>query len=928
MFQWKPLAAAIGSIAAAGAVGVGALAPTKALGQEEPIEEIVVTGSAIKRVDLNNALPIQVFDTEDIVHSGVTNTTDFIESIPAMQNYYTSSDSVGGSGGGIRTANLRGIGDQYTLSLLNGRRMAPADSGSLIDLSNVPLAAIERVEVLTDGASALYGSDAIAGVVNFIMKDEVQGTTFTIRGDQPSEDGGESWNADIVTGFGSLDTDGFSIVAAYSHQEQDQLAAADRDFAETGFIFFEENGTDYYFQNSSANVIPGNAYVYTADYETQITSFNPNALANGGVCAQQTTPDGEECRFDYTSTIEVIPEHERDSIWLNGKMQFTENLTGFATVLWSNYEMTARIAPYPTGEIPLPLDSDLVQDNVIPYLTAEELALLGTDGEVTGTWRALPAGNRTTTYDTDSLNLTAGVEGFAGEISYSGAITYAETEVDQSYPTGWLLLDEFVEASSSGAFNIFAAQEDFTDADREALAPTIYHGDWDVVKNTMTTLDFQASMPVFQMNGGEAQLAVGGDYRITNYERTLSDANTNATLLFLSPDTPYELERDQWGLYGELYMPVLDNLEITASLRYDDISAVDGKNVDGASVGDIDAGDDDTTYKLSALYRLNDAIAFRGSYGTGFKAPSMREIGEPLSDFGVTSGTFACPFNASNDPENKARWCNTGEDQYNVYRQGSAGLQFETSTQYTFGAVLTPWDSFDMTIDYWNIELEDLVERLTESQIFANPEAYYDLFTFKTNAATGRDELAIIQAAVNAGTSDNSGIDYAVNQTIDLDWGTLDLGLTGTYMIESESSLTGSSLGKFGADDAVVFRNVIALRGTLYTGNWQHNLNLWYRSGYDDQPQTVEVVQDGVPLGQGPTETVQLDVDEYVTVDYMVEYRMLDDALGLTFGVNNIFDEEPPLSLRVSGSGHQVGWDPRYTDPYGQTFYLKADYTL
>ncbi len=179
-----------------------------AIGDEKLLEEIVVTGSAIKRVDLDNALPVQVLTAADIERTGVTNAAQIMTRIPAMQGFTTPGDSVGGDGGGIQTANLRGIGDQYTLTLLNGRRMAPADSGSSIDLSNIPLAAVKRVEILTDGASALYGADAIAGVLNFILLDEVDETTITMRGNKPEESGGERWERSIVTGFGKFDQDG------------------------------------------------------------------------------------------------------------------------------------------------------------------------------------------------------------------------------------------------------------------------------------------------------------------------------------------------------------------------------------------------------------------------------------------------------------------------------------------------------------------------------------------------------------------------------------------------------------------------------------------------------------------------------------------------------------------------------------------------
>ena len=937
---------------------------------EEFIDEVTVTGSAIKRVDLNNALPIQVLDSEQIDRQGITNAGDLIEAVPAMQGFITESDSVGGGGGGIRTANLRGIGDQYTLTLLNGRRMAPADSGSSIDLSNIPIAAVDRVHILTDGASALYGSDAISGVVNFMLKDSVDTTTINIRSDQPETSGGEHWNADIVTGYGDLETNGFSFVASYSHERQDQLAARDRDFSKTGFLFFEHAGETMYFQNSSANAIPGNAYTYTPFFDPTWVSdgmggfitgglyptgeirdgFNPNAFDNGGTCASQTTPDVATCRFDYTSTLEVLPESERDSLSFNGRVKFNDNLQGFATILASQYELTARIAPYPTGEVPLyssriavldgngdrqrdPITNEiisianpdpipqLVLDEVFPHLTAAQIADLG---EVTGTWRAVPASNRTTEYLIDSTNITLGLEGNTSNMDYAVGVTHAITETEQNYPTGWLLRDDFVAAASSAAFNIFAAQEDFTDADQAALDPTIYHGPWDNIKNTMTAFDVVGSMPIFEIGGGDVVLAAGADYRTTNYERTISPANEAEILLFLSKDTAYELDRNQYGVFAEVLFPFTDTFEATVSVRFDDISAVSD---DLNGTGDVDAGDSDTTYKVSGLWSISDMVALRASYGTGFKAPSMREIGEPISEFGVTSGTFICPFSA---PDPLAVFCRNSAtgDQYDVFRQGSPTLSFETSTSYTAGVVLTPTDNFDMTVDYWNIELEDLVQRLTEQQIFDGADQYRHLFTTKTNLATGQEFLAIIQSAVNAGTRDNSGIDYALNQRFEMGFGDLDLGLQGTYMLESLSSLTGSSLGRFGNDDGVVFRNVINLIATLYHGNFTHTLFANYRSGYTDQTQTVEITGTGVPLGQGPTTDVTLEVDSYTVTNYQLRWMTLDDHLGLSFGISNLLDEEPPLSLRTSGAGHQVGWDPRFTDAMGRTYFLQAQYAF
>ncbi len=498
-------------------------------------------------------------------------------------------------------------------------------------------------------------------------------------------------------------------------------------------------------------------------------------------------------------------------------------------------------------------------------------------------------------------------------------MTYSGMNRPTDFPTGWLIRETFVDLVSSGRINIFANQDEFMDGD--ALAPAIYSGNWSVTDTMMYALHATASMPVFELAGGEAMLAVGADWRETEYEHTLSQANADASLLFLTTGTPYLMERAQYGVFAELLLPVADRFELTASLRYDEIDPID----DGLNARSIGIHDHDLTYKLAAMFDATDSVALRASFGTGFKAPSMLQIGQPRSEAGVTSGDYLCPFMAG-DP--LAPLCNPGEAQYTVFREGHADLKFETSEQWTLGVVLTPWEDFDATIDYWSIELENLVSSLTETQIFADPATYRHVFTSKTNLATGQEELAIIRAFVNVGRKSNEGIDFAVNKGFDLDRVYLRLGVTGTLMDESVSSLTGSSLGRFGDDGEVVFERLMVYSATVEHGDFTHNLRINYRSGYDDEVQTVEVLGTGAPLGRGPRTEIQLDVDEQYLVDYQLQYSALGDRLGLTLGINNLTDEAPPLSLRDEGTGHQVGWGPRYSDAYGRTVYLAAEYTF
>lgn len=599
----------------------------------------------------------------------------------------------------------------------------------------------------------------------------------------------------------------------------------------------------------------------------------------------------------------------------------------YAEAIYAKNSMTTRIAPYPTGYFPLPASSDLVSTYIVPHLTdAEKAAYDAGNLDVNARWRALPAGNRTTEYDTTAVHLVTGLEGNFGEFDYDFGLFYSSNDRDQDYPTGWLIRDKFVDVVSSGAVNVFVPGSELDAASAEALAPAIYHGNWNTTKVEVSGLDFKGSLPVFEMPAGEAYLGFGGDYRMTSYKRDISEANKNAELLFLSTGDVYDLERDSYGGFVELVVPVIEDLEITASGRYDAIGGVDDK-INGFTVNDTL---DDFTYKLSARYQVTDELLLRASYGTGFKAPSMLGIAQPRQESGVTSDSYACPF-PSGDP--LAQYCLSGRSQYSVFTQGYANLKPETSEQYSVGFVYAPDSNFSITIDYWNVEMEDQVSSLSEAQIFGNPALYRDLFTTKRNLATNEDELAIIQADVNIGKSKNSGIDWDVRNNYELGWGDLSTYFVGTYMMESEYTLPGtddvfvSSMGKFGENNSVTFRVISQIGATLTTGDFQNTLIAKYRSGYQDQFQSkggcaVVTYTNGV---LGDCVDIQLRVPSYTTFNYQGRY-FVNDNLSVMAGVNNLFDKAPALSLRGGGSGHQVGYDPRYTDSYGRTYYIQADY--
>jgi iron complex outermembrane receptor protein len=888
----------------------------------QQLQRVEITGSSIKRVAAEGALPVQTISQADIVRSGVTSTAELIKQLPTMQGFTTSGESVGGGGGGIMTASLHDIGESYTLVLLNGRRLAPRGSGSTVDLNSIPLSAIERVEVLTDGASALYGSDAVAGVVNFILKKNQQGTQISARYSSPQKTGGKSVNASISSGFGNLEKDGYNVLLAYSHDGQDYLRSADRDFAKTGMISFKHNGQDLYFFNGSGNAIPGNARVVYKDANgaTKTSSaFNPYLKANGQ-CAPDNSKIGGECWFDYTSTVEIQPESKRDSLFAKATVQLAPDWTGSIDAARTNYKMTTRIAAYPTGWFPLPSTSPLVAQYVTPYLTAEQQSGLT---RVDARWRSLPAGGRETLWNTDSTHLVGSIDGVVAGWDVNAAATYSVNDTKQDYPNGWLLAEPFLAAAKAGSFNVFTTPDKFTDADRAALAKTVYHGPWDTEKTTMTALETRGSRPVFKLAGGDAQLGIGADLRTYKYARTVAEANSSESILFLGKDDPYGLERSNMGVFAEFVAPVTKQVELTTAVRWDRI----GKVTDTATGAAINQDESGTTYKVGARYQPSSNFLLRGSVGTGFKAPSMLDIGKPRGDFGVTGDRYACPFTA---PDPLAATCQPGVSQVNIFTQGNSVLRPERSKQASIGFVLEPTANFTMGADWWQVKIDDLVTNLTEQQIFAEPVRYRELFTTKRNLATGEQELAILQSSVNASQSINEGIDWQFAWTNKLDFGSLKTVLSGTRLLKSEYTRPGTdifvtSLGKYGENNAVSFKDIVKVTASLQTGSLTNTISVKYRSGYLDQEQTEDgcVITKVDALGDCVAVS-DWTIPSYTTVDWQIGYAV-NKSLEVRGGINNLFDTKPSLSIG-SGGGHQVGYDPRYTDSYGRTLYVSADY--
>ena len=415
MFKRSKVSLAV-ALSLSGAVTLPAIA-------QDAAQRVEITGSSIRRINSEAALPVQVITKDDVLRSGATSTVDLLSKLPSIQGSTRESASVGGLTFGFSGVSVHNIGEQRTLVLLNGHRVAIFGGQQVtgfaagFDLNSLPISAIQRVEVLSDGASALYGSDAIAGVVNFITKRDSTDGDLTLGLSTP-KGGAKEKRFSLTKGFGTQGANGFNAFMTFAHDERTQLNSTQRDFAKTGQVFFTDNGKRYRFQQLSASPIPANALTDLTDTGVLISP----TLKTTGKCPDKSfeVNDGQGndyCGFNFVGELEIYPIRKRDS----GMVSLTKVIGAhelFADLLLSQTQQTSRIAPVP-GSISIPAGSPLAIKYLVPVgITADTIA----------TYRLYDLGKRTSSDVARFMDLALGSRGSFEGWDYNAAYTHSESE--------------------------------------------------------------------------------------------------------------------------------------------------------------------------------------------------------------------------------------------------------------------------------------------------------------------------------------------------------------------------------------------------------------------------------------------------------------------------------------------------------------------
>lgn len=917
-------------ISIAAAMVVGSLASAGALAQDA--QRVEITGSAIKRVDAEGALPVTVITRDEISRSGATNTEELLNSVSAISSIggVSNATGAGSSTNGRSQLSLRGLSGQRTLVLVNGRRMALAVGGSIagaVNLNNIPLAAIERIEILKDGASSIYGSEALAGVVNFILTKDFKGFDIGVGAGTPTrEGGGKTEKASLVAGFGDLSKDNFNITASLSVEKESALFAKDRDFAKTGnvvpyitaaatgqgnieggFNLGSRNGAGVWTEGTRQAGFGGSP---GAGYGNPLAATDKCGDINMFKNLKNSSKGAPYCTFDSNAFVGLVPKRETLNFTLNGAFRLSNNHELFGDVLFTRNEQTQAFQPSPVRRSFLVTDGQFQTQGVDPallifpsnpnYKTAADYLTAKGFGAIVGqplaiTARVFDFGPRTSKDTTEQSRWVFGARGEIAGQSYEVAYSDNKYELAGSVPDGYFSQVAYAKAvQGSNEWNPWSLTQ--TAAFNNAIAGAKYTGATLNGTTKSRVLDGKLSGDLFSAPGGMAAYAVGVQFRDESYQSRPSAALFSGDVAGLGgAQEPVDKSRKITSFFGEMVVPVLKNLEGNVAARHD-------------RYNDVGSAD---TYKASFKWTPASNIAIRGGMGTGFRAPTLVELFLPQ-----TVGTSA----QYTDPAFPA---NT-DIQTNELSGGNPLLKPETSKQSTIGIVFSPMKDLSASIDYWKIDVDRMIVQSSTQEIVSHfrsgDPAYAGLVILAPDGQVDQT-TAFLQ---NSGKAKIEGIDVDLNGKFPLAGGKVDLNLNGTYYIRFDQTTPGGFISrKVGTMVEPNGDPVLEADGGGVVLRWRHKLSATYTTG----PWGFTLAQNfytGYRTGDRKVDGAQHFVPNTSTYDANVRFTGVK-GLTLAVGVKNLFNSNPPIYVPVSNQ-FQAGYDINQYDPRARFVYFTGNY--
>lgn len=929
------------TIACAAAIAAGAFSPlsmAQATAQplesdaagEPMMEEIMVTGTRIKGLDMKGAAQAVQVNRRDILESGADTIGQLMQDLTVTGGGVgTFTTSTAGalsseSPAGSASVSLRGLGVGSTLTLINGRRASVSafaiGQASFIDINSIPSSAIERVEILLSGASASYGADAVAGVVNYVLREDFEGVEISASyGDSTASSDNSRTNINLLGGWGN---DRHHVMALVDYYQRDPLWDRDRSV-------------------SAESIRPSQQGFYPSFNDLFLMFYDQTEEPQDGGCAQDDFGFGnfgEYCEVNINQFTSVFDEYKSIGGLVTYQFEINDDTTWYNEFIYQESDSDGTSSPANFSRTPLDPESPLwpqaLIDDIVEEGQFEDPNLIWEDffGYPIYGWGKLPE-PRAVSRSSKSLRFVSGIDWqINDDWNLDGAFTYGRNKSEQNGISGLVISEAFYNATLGNVctdgtmverwdvdlvrpdasyvgdtcedlgkttmwYNPFGGQENQTEGIDELIRTAANRNG----KSEMYSVDATASGPLFEARGYTVQSAIGVEWRreeVRDVPSGVAVATTfNPEPILGFSSTSADASRDQWAAFMELFWPITDNFDVQLAGRYDHYDSFGG----------------DFNPKVAFRWSPTDSLILRGNFSTSFRAPSLAQVGAGTLLSSYTVDCSATPDACGGDPE---------ADGESLLSEDVANddLEPETAETWGFGMLWSPTDRIDISADYWSISYENVVGIDEDDFIRRALQGEYPVVG-GGQLPTGQPGLEMENGFVidahfeltNLGFQDISGIDMTYTQSINAGPGVLTLLADATYLIEYERQ---SSLASPVIDEAGEYlypQWLVNAKARYSIGKWDTSFGFRFTDEYKDDPAPRTLDALGLPR-----DTI-LYVDSWLVFDLYAAYNFTDHNY-LSLSVRNVFDEDPPLVTGTSANVDQINhssmgrfWNLRYT---------------
>jgi iron complex outermembrane receptor protein len=959
---------------AASIIGAPALAQDATTSAADELEEIVVTGSHIKRDTFNYSTPVTVIDEVEISSTGTTNLGDLLQTLPQnISTFNNANTAFFTTFSGLNLTDLRFLGTDRTLVLVNGRRFvsgAPPGGGYGVDLNSIPTGMIERIEVLTGGASAIYGSDAVAGVVNIITKTDFEGVDLDVQVGASTEGDKNKEDVSLTVG-GEFGSGGFGMLSV-GISEDDPLRSRERDFSAYDLVYSDEDGDGY----GETAVWLGSSY--PPQGRLNPPGAGPQYNGDGTEFRDPTTADGPfgspdvSDRFNRAAYRTIFNPVSRRFAAANASYPVNDRMTAFTEINWSSVQTDSEIEPFA-----LSINDDIFQFSrggttgldvasnlMMPQLLKDNLLAAGvtnTNQLGTNDWvrRLVEFGPRKSVVDRTTTRALFGMDmAITDNWDLSAYVSYGRTEQNQentgqiNTERAGLALD--VELAPDGTtiqcaselariqgcvpFNPFGEGTITPEAVRYLQAPGNLKS---IVEQEIAHLGVSGDLG-FDFGAGSIAVAAGVEYR----EETGAEINPGFNQTGISggnATAPTNGSFDVTEFYAEVSVPVIDRLSLDAAVRAGDYSTV------GSQV----------TWKAGIDAQLLDSLRIRGTVSESVRAPNIADLyagaGETFAN--VNDPCDGVDNTTTGDVAENCRSIQVIQDRINDQgafiltqpeQQGTGGfiggnpfVNEETAEAFTIGIVWQPefFDSrFSAAIDYYDITIDDGIATTSRNTVLercynVDPSAFdptcgpglVDSARARRDMRPGAGALI----GVDSGTSNENrfetqGVDVELAYSMDIGPGDLNVGIVWNHLIKwDEIGIASGDLDE-NAGEILTPDNRASAKLAYYIGDWSVNwrVRYWDRSKDSNTPELFNENDCFCSLGLAPSAN---EVGSYVYNDVSLTWSR--DRYTVRLGVNNLLDKQPPMLPQFTQFGNTgTNTVTEAYDTVGAAWFLRFNY--